>query len=108
MNAPATFGDLCLRLVREHDAHMADLDRVEREFDAWADSCDSLDERVTDLRAQQVRWDAEHETIERGLASFIPERPEGEPSMLAGTVFTITMLVLLVAGFQILEWIIQS
>lgn len=108
MNAPATFNTLCHRVVLEHDAHMADLDRVEREFSAWADSCDILDARVTDLRAQQARWDAEGTTIERGLASFIPEKPEGEPSMLVGTVFTLTMLVLLVAGFQLLEWIIQS
>lgn len=103
-----TFNTLCHRVVRDHDAHMADLDRVEREFDAWADSCDSLDARITDLRAQQARWDAEGQTIERGLASFISERPEGQPGMLTGAAFTLTMLVLLVAGFQLLEWIIQS
>lgn len=60
------------------------------------------------LARQQVSWDQEAATIAAGSRAFFPERPAGEPGMFAGAAFTLTMLVLLVAGFQCIEWIIQS
>lgn len=50
---------------------------------------------MSDLRNLQRQWDAEGETIERGRRSFIPERPEGEPSMLAGVAAVLTVFALL-------------
>lgn len=60
------------------------------------------------LQHQQRQWDAEAETIAAGTRAFFPDRPAGEPDMLTGAVFTTTMMALLVGGFQVLEWIIQS
>lgn len=58
---------------------------------------------MTDLRALQARFDAEARTIEAGRRAFIPERPTGEPSMLAGVGAVLTIFALLPFAYLILE-----
>lgn len=93
--ADATFSALCLRVVREHDEHSEDLARADRDFDVWADRADDLEVRITDLRSQQVAWDHEAWTIQQGSRAFLPVRPAGEASMLAGVVAVLSVFFIL-------------
>lgn len=47
------------------------------------------------LQQLQRQWDQEARTIEAGRRAFLPERPQGEPSMLAGTALVLAIFALL-------------
>lgn len=46
------------------------------------------------LQRIQAQMDAEGQTIEAGKRAFIPERPEGEASMLAGVAAVLMVFAL--------------